>query len=145
AYLSKKIKLKNKLSIIGVCLFIVLTYMVACNGLKFGIHTDNISGYLWHSLMALCLGGIIFFFQLLDFETNNFIMKLILFISKYEYGIYIVHLVLMLNLLQGSEIIQFVQTKSILITIFILTFLSLMSGIVYSFLVDGVRTFFGAE
>ena len=51
----------------------------------------------------------------------------------------------MLNLLQGSEIIQFIQAKSVFITILILTFLSLVSGIVYSFLVDGIRIIFSSK
>ncbi len=75
-------------------------------GQRFGIHIDNPSGYLWHSGMALLLGVMMWFGANLPVPEKNPVVKLFLWISKYEYSIYLWHLLLINNLIAKAPFVQ---------------------------------------
>ena len=84
----------------------VLLYLVCRLGLNHGIHSDTASGCLWHTLIALCVCAVIFFYARKELSGTHIIKRVMLWIAKYEYGIYIVHLVLIVNLLEYSTIVK---------------------------------------
>ena len=73
-------------------------------GNRFGIYIDNISGYIWHSVLAVLLGKLIFLSAASDRKYGE-IWALILWIARNEYGIYIWHLMIMENLMNKSELL----------------------------------------
>ena len=74
-------------------------------GLSHGIHTNNISGYVWHSLTALTIGflmiGLAYFPQ-----SNRSGDAVLQFLAKKEYIIYLWHLPVYENMLQRSEFVM---------------------------------------
>lgn len=91
----KKICMSGKTAV-PVCILAVIEIVCVCKaGMMYGIHTNNISGYLWHSLLALGLGGIIFSISFIKQSGKSMICKLLLWLAKYEYGIYIWHLLIL--------------------------------------------------
>ncbi len=103
----RRMKIKNG---IKKCIFFLLTlfllFLLCKSGIRLGIHTNNISGYIWHSLLAGIIGVLMFIFSQLNLEKANYIVKMFLWISKYEYGIYIWHLLIFNNLIATSSLVK---------------------------------------
>ena len=98
--------IQNKyIAFTGEVIGIIFLYVVCMYGLKNGIHINNISGYIWHSMVASCLGIIMFFLFYINIK-DGIISKCLLKVSEYEYNIYLWHLLLINNLLQYSGQIQ---------------------------------------
>lgn len=117
----------------------VLLYLVCQFGLDHGIHTDTMSGYVWHTLLALtvCLG--VFFYAQKELTGNYFLKRGMLWLSRYEYGIYIVHLVLIVNLMKYSTIINRIAAIPILkYPCFLI--LSVFCGWILCICADGIRS-----
>ncbi|MDE5873309.1 MAG: acyltransferase, partial [Lachnospiraceae bacterium] len=94
AYISKKKKWRgNALPVCMIITGLTLLYGVMLYGIKNGIHTNNISGYTWHSMVAVALGIVMYGFAFLKYKYF-IISKLLKWIAKYEYGIYLWHLVI---------------------------------------------------
>lgn len=92
-----------------LCLIVMVCLLVLWgkSGQKYGIHTANVSGYLWHSVLAVILAGITVVFGLMK-ETDH--MQILQLIGKIEYGIYLLHFPILQNLLQ-SPLIQSLNAK----------------------------------
>lgn len=108
AYITQHFKgiSKSWVAVTGCFMSVTLMYFVCKVGVTYGIHTDNISGYLWHSEVAICIGCIILFAYYIGGENKNYICKVLLALSKYEFGIYLWHLLIIDNLMQNSPLIQ---------------------------------------
>lgn len=132
-------RLSNKKNIIGIISSVLFIFIILHYGVKCGIHTDNTSGYLWHSLIAIGIGGIVYFFNNIKTDYANIIMRSLLLLSRYEYGIYIIHLVMMLNLINNSEIIMILKEKSVFLVCFVLIVMAIVCGIFYNVIVDLFR------
>ena len=78
-------------------------------------HSDSITGYVWSTGLAVFLGIITWFISGFKCENDFWLMKIITFISKYQYGIYLWHFVVTANLLQGSEWIGRIANLSFLL------------------------------
>jgi peptidoglycan/LPS O-acetylase OafA/YrhL len=79
----------------------VVEIIVVCKvGMLCGIHTNNTSGYLWHSLLALGLGGILLSISYMKNNGKSIVYRVFLWLSKYEYEIYIWHLLILKKLLK---------------------------------------------
>lgn len=94
-----------------IALFIALVgfvgmYEVCTYGLTHGIHTANYSGYLWHSLVAVFLAVMMFGFGCVSLNAANPICKCFLWIAKYEYGIYLWHIIMIRALIAYSPAIN---------------------------------------
>lgn len=88
----------------GGCLVVVT--IVCRMGLQYGIHTCNWSGYIWHTVLAIGLSGFFYFFSCCAINQNHILPKVFLWISKYEYSIYLWHLLMMNHLLTYNGKIQ---------------------------------------
>ncbi len=87
-----------------VVLFIGIILLLAeCKvGQTYGIWTNNSSGYVWHSVIVICLAIICIGFSKIRISKENIITKIFLWIAKYEYGIYIWHLLIIDSILGAS-------------------------------------------
>lgn len=73
-------------------------------GGNYGINSDTLCGYIWHTLLALNLGVILFALHIQRPNNNGGpIKKALLKIARYEYGIYVWHLLIINNLIANSE------------------------------------------
>ena len=76
-----------------------------------GLYTNTIWGWTWHSVLAFLLGGIVYFVIRCPMplgKLKNALVK----VSKYEYGIYIWHIVIIYNLVQKSPIFSALAQRS---------------------------------
>lgn len=91
----------------GISFFsLVLTGIICKAGQMYGIHTNNISGYIWHSALVLALGGMMLGLSCLKLREDLFLYKFFLWIAQYEYSIYIWHFIVFGNLIRMSPWIQ---------------------------------------
>lgn len=123
----------------GICLIGICKF-----GLVYGIHTNNLSGYTWHSFLTLALMFIIFGLACVRCNYNRPLEKALLWIAKYEYGIYLWHLVMFFNLIEKAPVIQtMLQMGKHIYVYLIFIVLAVFTGVVSSKLIDeknGCRT-----
>ena len=116
---------------------IVVLDSVCKYGLVNGIHTNNISGYCWHSLVALAGGVLILAFAYFPFGSDGIIVKMFSILSKYEYGIYLWHMVVISNLLGASRFVTELRDKGhILLLYLVLTAVSIVTGVFMTKAID---------
>lgn len=125
--------------LVGIVLSVVGLYTVSIMGLKYGIHSDNISGYVWHSLVALCLAFGVYCCAKMNLEHHNYVSKIFLWLAKYEYGIYIVHLYTISFLLQHLSVIWPLNETNHVLVGTILFVGSVAVGYVFSIVVNTIR------
>ena len=134
-----ELALRRWFRLVMLALSLVLLYLVCRFGLDHSIYSDTLCGYVWHTLLALpiCLG--LFFYAEGELTRNHILKRGMLWLSKYEYGIYIVHLVLIVNLLEHSTIInRLAAIPAFKYPCFLI--LSVFSGWVLSSCADGIRS-----
>lgn len=93
-------------SVKGIFLLIVmLCFLVLWGklGQQRGVYAANVSGYLWHSVLALILAGMV---GIAGFMKQIEHMQFLWFIGINEYGIYLLHFPILQNLLQSPLIQQ---------------------------------------
>jgi peptidoglycan/LPS O-acetylase OafA/YrhL len=127
-----KIQLRGLVPLLVGIVSVAAVLAVCKAGLVYGIHTNNWSGYVWHSLLALGLGGILLGISYMNNSGKSLIYRIFLWLSKYEYEIYIWHLWIWSNLIaQFSEIQALASTaytRAVFYVIYLLT--SIAIGIV---------------
>lgn len=95
---------KSYKSLIGAFLSILYIILICEVGLKYGIHSNNISGYLWHSELAISISVFMYMLSNIKINFDNVICKMFLWLSKYEYSIYLWHLILVINFVNKAPI-----------------------------------------
>ena len=138
----KKREKNNLIGIIGVIFFVISGYLISNYSWTNGIHQDNLSGYIYHSLIAICISGVLYFISDIKINYEAFIIKILLKISDFEYGIYIVHLFLMQNLLNGSALFINIKNFSVLLCMLMLIVLSIIIGTLYSKAVSLIKRYY---
>lgn len=102
--LKNKIGHKQAITITGI--FIILLIGISNMGIRYGVNTNNWSGYIWHSCCATILGGIMLGISYLKTHETVYFYKKLIQLSHYEYGIYIWHLIIIRNFIDHSPWIQ---------------------------------------
>lgn len=85
------------------------------------------TGWIWYSCLALVLCVIVWNFAKCNFKRHS---RILLWISKYEYGIYLWHLVIIRNLFSSSLWIQELEKTSIVCFILVMIVLSCVAGFI---------------
>ncbi len=122
AYLiyEKKWRMSSKFGMIIGCISVVGVYGVSVLGLKYGIHTNNYSGYLWHSMIAIVLFLQMWGMSSIELGSNNYLHKFLMLISKNEYGIYLWHLLLITNLTAKTQITSYMRGMRSTLAVYLL-------------------------
>lgn len=144
AYLLEKGFMTSKFNKTWInCILIVLgifcLYLACEAGLKFGIHDDNFSGYIWHSVIAIICSLIILVYARKDLFGDWFLKKAFIWISKYEYSIYILHMLMIQYLFGYSSFAQFAVAKGMGIKYIFFTVICIASGFIFHNMADGFR------
>lgn len=139
AYIMQKREAKwnQLLAVVGTVASCGLLIVVSKLGIIYGIHSANISGCTWHSAVAICLGLITICFARVQIEYKDIISKVLLWIAKYEYGIYLVHLVFIMNMLNHAPVItNLLAGGHIKVVYLILLIISIFIGFIFNKMVD---------
>lgn len=86
----------------GVALGVVGIVLLCCMGNSHGVWVDDVCGYIWHSGLAAGLAIAGTFFARIKISEKNLCARLFLWISRYEYGIYVWHLLIINSILGVS-------------------------------------------
>lgn len=140
AYLVSKDKMLTKQKWIGPLLVFIgtIAMLFVCQyGKISGVHRVGISGYIWHSLLAITIGIILYGFSQIQLGENHIVTKILLWISDVEYGVYLWHLVMFHNLISGSAwIANLLMGGHVVGAIVILVILAILVGAVFTKLTD---------
>ena len=117
-----------------------MLYLVCKSGMTYGIHTINLSGYSWHSLLALTIGGIMLGISAIRIDFIKLIYNGLLWIAKYEFGIYLWHLLLIRNLIEKSQIVTYLIGKNQYIIQILFLTLSIIVGYFMSIMVENIES-----
>lgn len=114
-----------------ICVIIMLCFLVLWGkfGSRYGVYVDNLSGYLWHSVLAVILAGIIGVFGVMEEMTS---MQFFQAIGKNEYGIYLLHFPILQNLLQSPFFQQMNMKGHYLLGCFVFLCISIGIGSVFN-------------
>ena len=125
-------RIKNILySVSGLFLLIIALILAEKNM----VYSNSLFGYSWHTLLAVSLSLLFLFFLQLKIKESR-IVNWLNFIAKYEYGIYLWHLLVINNLVANAPIINQLVSRGYLfsyIIIFILSIgISLLLSIIFN-------------
>lgn len=124
-------------AMIIISLVAVVAYGVV--GIKYGIHTDNISGYTWHTMIATILSLLLFFWGKKKYENNESIDKYVVsYLARHQYGVYVFHLIVIEKLVTCSELVQIITARNYYLSQLILLILSVGVGLIMSNIVNKV-------
>lgn len=132
----KKHKVSCKPAIITI-LSVVMLILLSNMGIKYGVNTNNWSGYIWHSIAALVIGGIIYGVSYMKTFENVWLYKKFIQLAEYEYGIYVWHLLIFYNLINHSPWVQVCLNQEHIKWLYIpFTALAIFVGVIFTNLVD---------
>lgn len=136
---TKSKKILSRKNILLEMVFITGLICVCFWGDKMGIHTDTISGYIYHSALATCLGGMLLCACSFRKYEGRF-SKAVLWIAYHEYGIYLYHLCIVENMIHNSYFLQVCNERGFSIVVGGICIV--IAVIVGSFLAKGIDLLF---
>ena len=103
---------KNRGKVSGIagvsCLMLLVAMLIIWGkcGFRYGIYGINISSYLWHSVLAVITFGVVVVSGMMkEVNQRNFLW----WIGQNEYGIYLLHLPILRNMLQTPLFQKFIS------------------------------------
>ncbi len=133
----KRLKMGGMRAGIISIFFAVLLVIVSNMGIRYGVNTNNWSGYIWHSCCAVILGGIMFGISCLKEYDKFWLYKKFIRLSYYEYGIYVWHLLIIRNLIDHSPWVQTTIKKGYAPWLYIpLIAAAILTGVVFTRLTE---------
>lgn len=125
---SLKKKQLNTMAFLGSIVMCILLIYYAHDR---GIYLNNFLSYTWHSAFAILLTLAFGFFMNVQVKEKNIINRIILYVGKYEYEIYLWHFVLIANIL-GTGLVHRLLDVSTILTSLVLLIISIAFGITIS-------------
>lgn len=122
---------------LGCLICVLLIYLHCLLGNEFGVWGRSLWNASFHSLLALVIGLLILCACNTKNSANSFLSRVLLWIGKYEYGIYLWHLLIINNLLANSSLLQELLAQQQHICVyFILVFCSILMGYIMTNLIS---------
>ena len=108
-------------------------------GYRYGVWGRGWWNSAFHSILAIIIGLLLFCAANTKNDSKSLISRALLWVSKYEYGIYLWHLLIMNNLLAYSSLIQALLTPKRMILAHIgLISASIFTGFIMTRLISGL-------
>lgn len=124
---SKEVKQKAVLCIGSIGILAVICWWIWQVETK-SPYSDNLFGYLWHTVFALLLTVFMYLVCRMEWGFRGKISRIVLWISKYQYGIYIWHFVIASTLLSYSTAVQRILGHSFLAFAVCVSIICCMAG-----------------
>lgn len=118
--------------IVAILIILVFIYTTNTNN----IYTNSIMGYVWHSILAIILGAILFIVSIVPTLKFRKLRIGLSFVSKYQYGIYLWHLIIINNLLQYSSIFKKLSEYSLALFTITICIISIFMGALITVMVE---------
>lgn len=129
---SKNNALKYNIFYVLRIAFIILIFLLYLFKIRFNANSFTLT--FNGTIEALFFSGLLFNVSKIVWE-KNFFFKVISFIAKYQYGIYLWHFITITNLLNNSPYIIELKAQP-LILLAVLLFICLLVGIIFTELID---------
>lgn len=129
----------QKKRILPVTMFIIMLGIFSVYVLysaKRSIYADSMTGYVWHSVLAVLLTGIIFWLSRIRICFESKLCSPFMVISKNEYGIYIWHLLIINAVLSKSSFVNWLASKSFLLECVWFLIVTVIAGWIATKLID---------
>lgn len=97
-----KFQMKQWVAWSGTILGCILLLVTCFFGEKGTYFAATLTGYIWYSALVLCLAMIAICFSRIKINRQNVGIRFFLWISQYEYGIYVWHLLIINSILTVS-------------------------------------------
>ena len=123
-----KIKVKKVSKYLIIIVTVIITCVWCIMPQASYRHSDSLSGYIWSSVLAVLLGIMVWFLGTYEYKKDTKVLKSIMFISKYQYGIYLWHFVVAGFLIQNSPAFNKLAQNSFLGLTFILCVICVIVG-----------------
>ncbi len=131
----------KRLWALGGGFFGIAALLLICKiGTKYGIHTNNVSGYVWHTLIAAAIGVFLYAVSYIECDSSKRLYRAFLWLSKCEYGIYLWHLVIIRNLIENVSFVSSLMNRGYYKTLYIIFIcISIFMGWLMSQMTDSIR------
>ena len=127
---------------IGFIICVFLIYLHCLLGNTYGVWGRNIWNCSFHSLLALIIGLLFFCACNAKNTAVSPLSRILLWVGKYEYGIYLWHLLIINNLLANSSLLQeLLAQQKCLFAYFILISCSILTGYIMTNLISNQTIF----
>lgn len=120
----------------AIAAFLIWILYITSKGV---VYSNTIFGYVWHSITAVLIGLCIWQILMFENKRDNVLEKCLLFIGKYEYEIYIWHLLIANNLYVKSSLIQGIAGRGYWGFAIILMVLSVGVGGIFNKMVERIK------
>lgn len=125
-----------------VCSFAVLAVTVGIVLLSYylsvkGVYTDSLRGYLGHSAMAILMMLLIIFVSFLP-QCEGILMRPFHALAKYQYGMYLWHMPILGNLINGAPFFQGMAVNHFVLLAILMVILTAVIGYLSAIWVDSV-------
>lgn len=108
-------------------------------GNRYGVWGRELWNFVYHSILALIIGVLFLCAANMKNNRDSLISRALLWVGKYEYGIYLWHLPIINNLLAHSALLQAMLTpRRIILAYVMLVTCSVVTGVVMTRLVSGL-------
>lgn len=129
---------KVKILPLGISIFLFFIWIIYIT--PYGmVYSNTIFGYTWHSITAILIGICIWQIVQINIKKVYLLEKILLFIGKYEYGIYIWHLLIANNLYGKSDLIQKMAVGGYWKFAILMMLISIGVGWISSIIFDGYK------
>jgi peptidoglycan/LPS O-acetylase OafA/YrhL len=120
----------------GIVLFVWVIVSIA----KGTLYSNTLFGCTWHSITAVLMGFTMLMYVLTEINCENAVVKAFRFVGKYEYGIYIWHLLIVNNLLEKSPIVQQLAQRGFIAFALPMLVVTIAFGYLSEVVIDGKRS-----
>ncbi len=126
--------------LIGCILCVGLLWIHSRLGSRYGVWGRSLWNCSYHSILAIIVGLLLWCASNAKNSAKSIFSKALLWVGKYEYGIYLWHLLIMNNLLAYSSLLQALLTPQRMILAYIMLIsASIFTGFVMTRLISGLN------
>lgn len=141
-YAENKLSRLNKIGLLISLIFLIFMILLGSNSLVIfntsSIYSFSIKGILYFYIIDIIIAIIIYFLSKLKYKENK-IKKVFLFISKYEYAIYIWHLLILNSLMNNVSFATNILKYNPLIIMIVLLIVLVLLGMLFDKIISNIN------